>query len=92
MKPIKVSCADHEGARAGRIQTWDGKNWKISSDWYTADDSRDRTDGQGDRSKIRGREEDHVGVPDQLMSNERQRRTASKGGGGNAASCRHPPR
>jgi branched-chain amino acid transport system substrate-binding protein len=38
LKPIKVSCADHEGARTGRIQTWDGKNWKITSDWYTSDD------------------------------------------------------
>ena len=39
LKPIKVSCADHEGARTGRIQTWDGKNWSITSDWYTADDN-----------------------------------------------------
>ena len=39
LQPIKVSCADHEGARTGRIQTWDGKNWKITSDWYTTDDS-----------------------------------------------------
>src|SRR4029077_7094846 len=23
LKPIKVTCADHEGARTGRIQTWD---------------------------------------------------------------------
>jgi branched-chain amino acid transport system substrate-binding protein len=38
MKPIKVSCADHEGARTGRIQTWDGKAWKITSDWYESDD------------------------------------------------------
>ena len=38
LKPIKVSCADHEGARTGRIQTWDGKNWKITSDWYESDD------------------------------------------------------
>jgi branched-chain amino acid transport system substrate-binding protein len=39
LKPIKVSCEDHEGARTGRIQTWDGKNWHITSDWYTADDN-----------------------------------------------------
>jgi branched-chain amino acid transport system substrate-binding protein len=39
LKPIKVSCEDHEGARTGPIQTWDGKDWKISSDWYTSDDS-----------------------------------------------------
>jgi len=38
LSPIKVSCADHEGSRTARIQTWDGKNWKITSDWYTADD------------------------------------------------------
>src|SRR6516162_2316484 len=38
VRPIKVSCADHEGARVGRIQTWDGKDWKITSDWYTSDD------------------------------------------------------
>jgi branched-chain amino acid transport system substrate-binding protein len=39
LKPIKVSCADHEGSRTGRIQTWDGKNWKITSDWYVSDDN-----------------------------------------------------
>lgn len=36
--PIKVSCADHEGARLSRVHQWDGKQWKIISDWYTADD------------------------------------------------------
>jgi branched-chain amino acid transport system substrate-binding protein len=39
LSPIKVTCADHEGARSARIHTWDGKNWNITSDWYTADDS-----------------------------------------------------
>jgi branched-chain amino acid transport system substrate-binding protein len=39
LQPLKVSCTDHEGTRQARIQTWDGKNWKITSDWYTADDS-----------------------------------------------------
>ncbi len=39
LQPIKVSCADHEGTRTGRIQTWDGKKWNIASDWITADDS-----------------------------------------------------
>jgi hypothetical protein len=41
----QVSCTDHEEARVGRIQTWDGKEWKISSDWYTSDefDSARRT-------------------------------------------------
>ena len=36
LKGIKTSCADHEGARDGRVQQWDGKNWKIISDYYTA--------------------------------------------------------
>ena len=37
MQPIKTSCADHEGARTARIQTWDGKAWSYTSDWYTSD-------------------------------------------------------
>jgi len=39
LKPIKISCSDHEGAREGRVQQWDGKGWKIISDWYTANQS-----------------------------------------------------
>jgi branched-chain amino acid transport system substrate-binding protein len=39
LRPIKLSCNDHEGSRAGRIHTWDGKEWNITSDWYTADDA-----------------------------------------------------
>ena len=39
LSPIKVSCADHEGTRMGRIQTWDGKKWNLTSDWITSDDS-----------------------------------------------------
>jgi len=39
LQPITLSCQDHEGARTGRIQTWDGKEWKITSDWYVGDDS-----------------------------------------------------
>jgi branched-chain amino acid transport system substrate-binding protein len=33
---IKTSCQDHEGARMGRVQQWDGKAWKVISDSYTA--------------------------------------------------------
>ena len=68
LQPIKVSCADHEGARTGRIQTWDGKNWKITSDWYTSDDNVIAPDGQGRRGEVRGREEDHAGCLHQLMT------------------------
>jgi len=39
LKPIKISCSDHEGARESRVQQWDGKGWKIISDWYTANQS-----------------------------------------------------
>jgi branched-chain amino acid transport system substrate-binding protein len=37
VQPVKTSCNDHEGARRGRIHTWDGKEWSYTSDWYTAD-------------------------------------------------------
>jgi branched-chain amino acid transport system substrate-binding protein len=36
IRGIKTSCADHEGARDGRVQQWDGKAWKVISDFYTA--------------------------------------------------------
>jgi branched-chain amino acid transport system substrate-binding protein len=39
MMPVKVSCADHEGARTARIQQWDGNAWKVISGWYTADET-----------------------------------------------------
>jgi branched-chain amino acid transport system substrate-binding protein len=35
--PIKLSCQDHQGADQARVQQWDGKAWKVISDWYTAD-------------------------------------------------------
>jgi len=38
LQPLKVSCSDHEGTRAGRIQQWDGAKWVIVSDWYQSDD------------------------------------------------------
>jgi branched-chain amino acid transport system substrate-binding protein len=39
MKPLKLSCTDHQGADLARVQQWDGKEWKVISDWYTADRS-----------------------------------------------------
>jgi len=39
IRPVKVSCADHEGGRTARIQQWDGSAWKVISDWYTADET-----------------------------------------------------
>jgi branched-chain amino acid transport system substrate-binding protein len=37
LKPLKFTCADHQGADQARLQQWDGKEWKIISDYYTAD-------------------------------------------------------
>jgi branched-chain amino acid transport system substrate-binding protein len=37
---LKISCADHEGARFVRIQQWDGQKWSLISDWYTANDAQ----------------------------------------------------
>jgi branched-chain amino acid transport system substrate-binding protein len=38
LKPMKVSCSDHEGTREGRIQQWDGTKWNVISEWYESDD------------------------------------------------------
>jgi len=39
VRPLSTSCQDHMGSSHARIQTWDGKTWKITSDWYEADES-----------------------------------------------------
>ena len=36
MRPLKTSCADHEGARVGQVQQWDGKEWKLTPTGITA--------------------------------------------------------
>ena len=33
--PLKVTCADHEGNHAVRVQQWDGEKWSFVSDWIT---------------------------------------------------------
>ncbi len=37
MRPVSTSCVDHVGANWARIHTWDGKQWKFTSDWLQAD-------------------------------------------------------
>ena len=37
MRPVSTSCADHVGAGAARIHTWDGTKWTFTSDWIEAD-------------------------------------------------------
>ncbi|QRG06800.1 ABC transporter substrate-binding protein [Xanthobacter dioxanivorans] len=39
ISPIKITCSDHEGTHTSRVQQWDGKQWKVISDWYTADET-----------------------------------------------------
>lgn len=33
MHPLELSCADHEGAGPVLFMAWEGKSWKIASDW-----------------------------------------------------------
>lgn len=37
MQPLKVSCLDHEGGGAVKFQQWDGKQWKVLTDWIPSD-------------------------------------------------------
>ena len=37
MPPLKLSCADHEGSGLVKFQTWDGKQWKVVTDWISSD-------------------------------------------------------
>ena len=33
MRPLRVTCENHEGNGQALVQQWDGKNWNIVSDW-----------------------------------------------------------
>jgi len=37
MPDLKVSCLDHEGSAKAKYQTWDGKAWRVVTDWIDAD-------------------------------------------------------
>jgi branched-chain amino acid transport system substrate-binding protein len=37
MQTLELSCNDHEGGGAARIQSWNGKSWDTVSDWVKAD-------------------------------------------------------
>ncbi len=37
LQPLKLSCNDHEGGGALRMQQWDGKTWTPITDWIQAD-------------------------------------------------------
>ncbi len=33
LRPLRVSCENHEGNGMAAVQQWDGKQWKLVSDW-----------------------------------------------------------
>ncbi|TBW32478.1 ABC transporter permease [Azotobacter chroococcum] len=37
MQPLKLSCSDHEGGGAAKVQQWDGAKWSLLTDWVQAD-------------------------------------------------------
>lgn len=37
LRPLTISCTDHEGGGVAYVQQWDGTAWKKISDWYSAD-------------------------------------------------------
>ena len=34
-----TSCADHMGSTTARIETWDGKQWVVNPEYFTADEA-----------------------------------------------------
>jgi branched-chain amino acid transport system substrate-binding protein len=34
MRPVKVTCEDHNGHHAVYVQEWDGETWKPATDWF----------------------------------------------------------
>jgi branched-chain amino acid transport system substrate-binding protein len=62
LRPLKLACNDHQGADVGRVQQWDGKQWKVISDYYTADRSlldpmvKDAADKYAAEKKITARD------------------------------------
>ena len=39
MQALHVTCKDHEGGGAVKFQQWDGKEWKVITDWIPSDQS-----------------------------------------------------
>ena len=60
LKPIKITCADHEGARDGRVQQWDGKAVEDHLRLVHGRPGGHRAAGQGRLGQVRRREEDHA--------------------------------
>ena len=60
MKPIKVTCSDHEGNGPVVFQQWDGKEWKHRLRLDRADARRGAADGGGLGKEVRRGEQDHA--------------------------------
>ena len=62
LEPLAFSCQDHQGADVARVQQWDGKAWKIISDYYIADRKildpmvKDASAKYGEEKKITARD------------------------------------
>jgi branched-chain amino acid transport system substrate-binding protein len=39
MPDLKITCSDHEGSGKVKFQQWDGKAWKVVTDWVDSDQS-----------------------------------------------------
>ncbi|MDR6232376.1 ABC transporter substrate-binding protein [Pseudomonas oryzihabitans] len=37
LQPLALSCRDHEGGGAAKVQQWDGQRWNLLTDWIQAD-------------------------------------------------------
>ncbi len=37
LQKLKLSCNEHEGGGAARVQQWDGSKWTLATDWVQAD-------------------------------------------------------
>ena len=60
MQPLKVSCADHEGGGAVKFQQWDGKEWKVITDWIQPDKRARSRDDRAVRGRLCEGKEHHA--------------------------------
>ena len=37
LPPLTLSCRDHEGGGGVKFQQWDGRQWRVISDWIAPD-------------------------------------------------------
>ena len=52
MRPMQMTCDDHNGHNPVYVQEWDGKNWKQASDWFEPMDGRRRAAARAGRGGL----------------------------------------